>query len=157
MNLQKRNSVFVIILSFFVGVCLGRWFDSFDKKPMIEKSQQTIGPKEAVDAVTKDISEHKEESAIAKALINENHKEMITPSLKEFGIDQIINIKSGEELVKRALENKNLGDALKQAKEQKILIFAGNKFDIGTGWVEVNINAFDQEIIDFILGKKEEK
>ena len=43
------------------------------------------------------------------------------------------------------------------SKSSKVYIFLNTRFSIGAGFVDINVNATDQEIIDFLLGEPNKK
>ena len=58
-----------------------------------------------------------------------------------------------KQLRDRLLTNTELAAALKNAKNQKVMVFLDKKFSIGAGWVTINPSASDRDIIEFLLGK----
>ena len=56
------------------------------------------------------------------------------------------------QLVRRAIANPELGQAFSQAIQSKVFSIAGKRFSIAPYILTINIDATDQEIIDFLLG-----
>ncbi len=92
-------------------------------------------------------------SAINEALKKKEQRNKLLPLFKELGISIMSNLERSANLLKRAMANPNLGEALKEAKKSGLAIYSENEFRISANHIDININASDQEIIGFILGK----
>lgn len=95
-------------------------------------------------------------SAIERALEQQRREKEISPFIDKFGISDISLLDDIERFVPRVRANPKLGNALKQVKEKGLKTRLYNSFSVGSTLIFIKHDASDEEIIDFILGKKEE-
>lgn len=94
-------------------------------------------------------------SAIDRVLELQKQYEDNKLLLEKFGIYGLFGLKHPLALIGRAEKNKRLADALLIVRGKEILIFVESKdFQVGINNVTVNINATDDEIVEFLLGKE---
>lgn len=56
-------------------------------------------------------------------------------------------------IIKRAHANPKLLEAFMHAKRNGVTIYALNNFGVGSGWVDIDVRASDEEIIKFLMGE----
>ena len=99
------------------------------------------------------IAEAKAEVAEAKA------KKLAFDELREEAARFGLRLWSSEkdkynEIRDRLFANEELASALRAADDEGVAVFLERKFRVGKGYVEINVEAADQKIIEFLLGKQ---
>ena len=78
--------------------------------------------------------------------------EKITKEAAEVGLTcQWLDKKRCVQTVQRIHQNARLAEALNYAKEKGVRVYPKDSFDIGNNWVNVDVNAKDEEIIKFLM------
>jgi len=54
----------------------------------------------------------------------------------------------------RLFANEMLASALRSARDEGVIVDLERSFSVSAGWVGINVEATDQEIIEFLLGKQ---
>jgi len=96
------------------------------------------------------------EQAVEKRDQEKEAEALFLEHANRFGIFKYIisrsTTKEKGDFIKRVLKNDELEQALLEAKKNKIDIFLGTWYDIGTNNVTINIRDDDNAIIKFLLG-----
>lgn len=142
--------VFIGVL--FVSLALYFWPSSTDDSSE-NVSQKTSEVSVEKDDATGSNTTDKKMSAIAQAERNQANYTDLREDAQQFGI--LLKTKQRDEysLIKsRLLSNDKLMASFNAAKVNDISIFLYDEFYVGSGWIWINVNASDQEIIDFLVG-----
>ena len=93
------------------------------------------------------------QSAILSAREGWDFRSEVMTRAEKYSIDRHTNCtKFVQEMLSRLEANSKLEKAFLLAKEANVSIFLTKYFQVSAGYVEVNVDATDQEIIDFLLG-----
>lgn len=96
-------------------------------------------------------------SAIDLAKMNSVNSEDIQKEVAPLGLRPLWDVVGTKNVFDRAQKNPQLKEALMQAKSSGVTVFPYNYFEVGDGTVFIDCAASDQEIIDFLLGKSQQK
>ena len=95
-----------------------------------------------------------ESGAIAEAKAVEIVFDELKEEAARFGLRLLSSEKDEyNEIRDRLFANEELASALRAADDEGVAVFLERKFRVGKGYVEINVDATDQEIIEFLLGK----
>ena len=94
-------------------------------------------------------------SSVAVAKAKWVELENLRKEASQYGlyIQAYYQIEEYKKMKGRLLSNEDLASALRAAAHEKITVFLDNKFLVEKGFVSINVDAVDEEIIKFLLGK----
>lgn len=89
--------------------------------------------------------------AIAKAIIPPKTEDLTKEAINKFGIHIFSSeVEKYLQFKKRLLANESLLSALKDAKNESVIVLLSNEFNIGTGLVKIDISVDDDNITKFL-------
>ena len=93
--------------------------------------------------------------AIAKAKgLSGQNDQSLKDEASQFGLDLLPSeIHDYKYIRDRLFANEALASAIRTAKDEGVRVDLERKFSVNTGWVGVDVESTDQEIIKFLLGK----
>lgn len=90
-------------------------------------------------------------SNIQKAVSLRDWRDEFAPELRVYGVETYEpDMRKNKDFLDRIKRNKELASACLGAKDAKVTIFTDRNFNVGVGWVSINIGASDEEIIGFL-------
>ena len=95
-----------------------------------------------------------ESGAIAEAKAEEIVFDELKEEASQFGLYLLSSDEDEYRQIRdRLFANEELASALRAADDEGVYIILDREFRVRTGYVVINVEAIDQEIIEFLLGK----
>jgi len=148
--MNKRWTLIILVLIILAVVAVYSALQI--KKPGTKVASEELQLQKDKDGVTDVAIPHYPSSAIAKA----KREDPISKEATKFGLRlRPQEHKQYKQIRDRLFTNDTLVSALKIARDKGVTVYLKKEFYIGMGWVDIDVNASDKEIIEFILGSKE--
>ena len=141
-----RKNGFVAALVFVIGASL---LGACQKSETPGNAQRENGE------VTATTEGYGEGSAIARAKASKDAWKNLAKEAAQFGIDPLMSWEEEEykKIRMRLFANERLAAAMKMTRSEGVLIALGSDFVVNANIVHINVDASDEEIIAFLLGK----